>query len=49
MFSDEIMEKITKQYSIKEYGTFVNSKNYLPTNSKGEKYGTVEFINYEEI
>lgn len=30
MFSDEIIEKMSKQYSIKEYGSFVDSKNYLP-------------------
>lgn len=49
MFSDEIIEKITKQYGIKEYGTFINSITYLPVNSKGEKYGTLEFVNYEEL
>jgi hypothetical protein len=38
-----------KQYGIKEYGTFINDRSYLPVNAKGEKFGSVEVVGYEEI
>ena len=49
MFSDEIIEKMIKQYGIKEYGTFVGERSYLPVNGKGEKFGSLEVVGYEEL